>query len=86
MPTTKRRRRHVRDTRLSPQQELELLIGGGGGFKDDSSCHAAWIEHRDELMALMPDSKPWAWVVYEAGGFSPEEGGRITKALARLKN
>ena len=71
--------------KLTPAQEMNLLIGAPGGFRNDAERRAAWFQHRDELLASVPNGRPWAWILFEAGGFRPEEGNRITVALERIE-
>ncbi len=66
-------------------QEFELLIGPGGSsaFKTEAERREAWVAHRAELLKKDVEY-PWAQVKYELGGFLPEEGGDIRRALIRL--
>lgn len=64
-----------------------MIIGpvGRSAFTRPEERQAAYFRHREEILALVtPDTKPWAWVEYEGGGFETEDGQRISKALARL--
>lgn len=85
MSTTKRARRHARESVLTPAQELELIIGPAGksAFATDAARREAYRAHRDDLKRDNGRAT-WAWVEFEASGFFPHEGMRITKALARL--
>ena len=54
---------------LNLEQYLELLLGpkGESAFATDFGRHAAWSEHRAELLPLVdPGSRPWAWWQYDA--------------------
>ena len=81
-----RRRGHTLRGELTTAQTFELLLGPTGQeFTTDAERKAAWFAHRDELMALLPpDGRGWGWVTYEAGGFLPGEGDRVSKALRRI--
>jgi len=82
--TTKRARRHARETVLTPRQELELLLGqtGRSAFKSEDERRRAWVTYRDEGTAIVEYS--WARIRYDLGGFLPSEGNRIAKARQRL--
>jgi hypothetical protein len=72
---------------LTPGQEGELLVGpfGQPAFANDAARRQAWAAHRDALMRMLPpDGRGWTWVTFQGGGFHPSDGGRITKALARI--
>ena len=86
MPRINRLRRSREQPGLTSAQTWALLIGPTGGeFTSEAERKAAWFEHRDELMALLPpDGRGWGWVTYEGGGFLPGEGGRVTAALRRI--
>ena len=88
-----RRRKAAREYRrnhkpLTLAEQVELCIGPvatRSAFPDDASRRRGWIENRAELMRLLPpDGRGWAYVVYEGGGFLPEDDGRILAALARI--
>ncbi len=81
MPRRVRRRGFQSQRELSSAQWLELMVGPfpkRSAFRDDEARRRAFREHEDELL------HSWAWVTYRAGGFLPEEGGRVTRALQRL--
>ena len=81
MPRRVRRRGFQSQRELTSSQQLELKIGPlseGSVFRDDEARRRAFREYEDELL------HSWAWVTYQAGGFLPEEGQRVTKALRRL--
>lgn len=85
MSTTKRVRRHSRESTLTPQQELELVIGPFGersAFANEAARKEAYFRHRDDL--TRENDHTWAWVVYQAGGFLPNEGARISTVVARI--
>ena len=84
MSTTKRGRRHARDSTLTPEQELELVIGpkGKSVFPTEGERRRAYLAHQEEL--LRSSGRAWGWVTYAGGGFLPSEGSRITAALARI--
>jgi len=87
MPRVNRLRRAREHRNLTHAQELELLIGPSGksAFLDEATRRQAWIEHKAELMALLPpDGRGWGWVRYEASGSVASKGGRITTALRRI--
>jgi hypothetical protein len=84
--TTKRARRHARETVLTARQELELLLGpqsvDSRAFSSEDARRQAWVTHRDELTAVVEFC--WARIQYDLGGFLPSEGNRIAKARERL--
>jgi hypothetical protein len=80
MATTKRARRHARETRLTPAQELDLVIGGSA-FPSEQARRAAWRAHREEVSKLV-DGMTHAEISYEHGGFLP--GERIRHAEQRI--
>jgi hypothetical protein len=56
---------------LTGQQEMELWLGAsdaGSSFASEKQRQAAWIQHRDRLMALWGchGRRPMAWWQYEA--------------------
>ena len=85
MPKVRRRGHRLRGE-LTAAQVMALLIGPAGAeFASEAELRAAWFQHRTELMDLLPpDGRGWGWVTYEGGGFLPGEGGRVSRALARL--
>jgi hypothetical protein len=80
---TKRRRaaRHRRATGvmlLTHMQRAELLIGEapyGSAFASDAQRRAAWVAHREVLLARPGQygRRPWAWWQYEAGFEAPDD-------------
>jgi hypothetical protein len=82
------RRRGVRLQReLTFKQELELVIGPleRSAFRNDKERRKAYLQHQTELEQMVAPFHTWGWVVYQAGGFLPAEGQRVSLALRRLK-
>jgi hypothetical protein len=86
MATTKRARRHARETlSLSDAEEWFLLIGGESPFPSEQAEREAWMKHRDRLMALLPpDGHGYGWLLFDGGGLLPEDEGSVYKALRRI--
>ncbi len=66
------RRRRIdkkRRSELTMEETFELTIGphhSGSAFPSDAARRAAWVEHRDELLAMSPDTPPcWAARQYD---------------------
>jgi hypothetical protein len=82
MATAKRSRRHARETRLTPAQELDLVIGGPSAFPNEQARREAWRAHRDEVRKLVV-GLTHAEICFEHGGFLP--GERIIHAEQRIR-
>jgi hypothetical protein len=82
MATTKRARRHARETRLTPAQELDLVIGGPSAFPSEQARREAWRTHRDEVRKLVV-GLTHAEICFEHGGSLP--GERIIHAEQRIR-
>ena len=82
MPRRVRRRGFQSQRDLTSAQQLELVIGPvpehRSAFRTDEERRRAYRAHEAEL------PRSWAWVTYQAGGFLPQEGQHVGKALRRL--
>ena len=83
MPRINRRYRALERPGLTPEQEMELIIGIFGTrseFADEDAKRLAWSQHGEELTRV--NGRGDAWIIFNGGGYLP--GERASKALQRI--